>query len=114
MPYKEREIERLFYSIGDVATILNVSTSLIRFWEKEFPMLKPRKTQKGNRQYSAEEIELLKKIYTLVRVNGFTLDGARKALQEKQPGTITSKDEALIVLRDIRERIQQALNSASN
>lgn len=114
MPYKEREIERLFYNIGDVASILNVSTSLLRFWEKEFPMLKPRKTQKGNRQYSAEEIELLKKIYMLVRVNGFTLDGARKALQEKPPGVINSKDEALVVLKDLRERIQQALGSAKN
>lgn len=82
MPYKEREIEKLYYSIGEVAEMFGVSKSLIRFWETEFDTLKPRKNQKGNRLFTKKDIENLKVVYSLVKEKGFTLDGARKKLKE--------------------------------
>ena len=63
--------------------MLDVNTSLIRFWEKEFPTVKPKKNKKGNRLFTAKEIVKIDKIYTLVKVKGYTLDGAKKALREK-------------------------------
>ena len=66
MPYKEREIQKLYYSIGEVAAMFGVNTSLIRFWEKEFDIIKPSKNKKGNRLFSAEDLENCKKIFILV------------------------------------------------
>lgn len=84
MPYKEKEIEKLYYSISEVANMLNVNKSLLRFWESEFPSLRPKKASKGNRLYTKQDIEYIKKIKTLVKDKGFTIDGARKQLKEKQ------------------------------
>ena len=67
MPYKEKKIEKLYYSIGEVAEILQVNTSLIRFWEKNFTIIKPHKNKKGNRYFTKEDIENLKLIYHLVK-----------------------------------------------
>jgi DNA-binding transcriptional MerR regulator len=80
---KSFEIEKLYYSIGEVADMFEVNTSLIRFWEKEFPQLQPRKNGRGNRVYSKKDLELFKKIHHLVKEKGFTLDGAKNALREK-------------------------------
>ncbi len=84
MPYKEKEIEKLFYSIGEVATMFEVNTSLIRFWEKEFDVLKPKKNKKGNRLFTKEDLENLKMIYSLVKEEGYTLDGAKKVMKESK------------------------------
>lgn len=84
MPYKDKEIEKLYYSIGEVATMLNVNKSLLRFWETEFPTLRPKKASKGNRLYTKNDIEMIKKIQNLVKEKGFTIDGAKKQLKEKQ------------------------------
>lgn len=81
---KEKELTKLYYSIGEVADMFEVNTSLIRFWEKEFPSLKPKKNNKGNRLFSPKEILKIQRIYTLVKENGYTLDGAKKALKSKQ------------------------------
>lgn len=83
MPYKEREIEKIYYSIGEVAEIFQVSTSLIRFWEGEFDILKPKKNKKGNRLFSKEDIENLRLIFYLVKEKGHTLEGAKKRLKDK-------------------------------
>ncbi|MEX0812092.1 MAG: MerR family transcriptional regulator [Chitinophagales bacterium] len=88
MPYKEKEIEKLYYSIGEVAEIFDVSTSLIRYWENEFDILKPKKNKKGNRLFTQKDMENLHLIYHLVKVRGFTLDGARKKLKENKEDTI--------------------------
>ena len=72
MPYKEREIQKLYYSIGEVAAMFGVNTSLIRFWEKEFDIIKPSKNKKGNRLFSAEDLENFKKIFILVKGEGHT------------------------------------------
>ena len=84
MPYKEKEIEKLYYSIGEVAKMFKVSTSLIRFWESEFTILKPKKNRKGNRLFTKKDINHLQIIYHLVKERGFTLDGAKKKLKENK------------------------------
>lgn len=73
--------ERVYYSIGEVAEMFKVSTSLIRFWEKEFDVLKPHKNKKGNRLFTARDVKNLHIIYNLVKVKGYTLQGAREAIK---------------------------------
>jgi len=83
MPFKEKEIEKQYYSIGEVAAMLDVAPSLIRFWETEFEMLKPRKSKKGNRLFTPQDIENLRIVYHLVKERGFTIQGAREILKNK-------------------------------
>lgn len=79
----EENKNRLYYSIGEVADMLKVNPSLIRFWEKEFDIIKPAKNRKGNRLFTPKDLENLKIIYHLVKECGFTLDGAREQLKIK-------------------------------
>ncbi len=72
--------DKLYYSIGEVAKAFDVNTSLIRYWEQEFPIIKPKKNKKGNRYFTPEDIRNLQIIYHLVKEKGYTLDGARIAL----------------------------------
>ena len=98
MPYKEREIKRKYFSIGEVASLLNVNTSLIRFWESEFQFINPKKNKKGLRKYTNEDINKLKKIYSLLKEEGFTIDGARKHLKKNKNSSennVVSKLEKL-------------------
>jgi DNA-binding transcriptional MerR regulator len=97
---KTFEIEKIYFSISEVAEMFDVNASLLRFWEKEFPQLQPRKNGKGNRMYSKKDIELFKKIHELVRVQGFTLEGAKNALRQK----VSETDGAAIQARLIRVR----------
>lgn len=85
MPYKSKPIEKSYYSIGEVAELLGVSQSLIRFWETEFEQLQPKKNRKGNRMYTPANIEQLRTIYHLVKERGYTLKGAREMLKAKAP-----------------------------
>ena len=73
--------EKRYYAIGEVANAFGVNTSLIRFWEKEFNVLKPKKNAKGNRKFTPEDIKNLKLIYHLVKERGFTLEGAKTHLK---------------------------------
>lgn len=82
MPYKEKEIEKLYYSIGEVASMFNVNTSHIRFWSKEFDVIRPATNKKGNRMYTQSDIENFRKIYHLVKEKGYTLKGAKSELRE--------------------------------
>lgn len=84
MPYKEREIEKKYYSIGEVAGQFGVAASLIRYWEGEFDMLRPRKDKKGNRRYTKDDIQKLKYIYHLVKEKGYTLQGAQEVIKAGQ------------------------------
>ncbi|MDY3362972.1 MerR family transcriptional regulator [Riemerella anatipestifer] len=86
--------EKLYYSIGEVAKAFDVNTSLIRYWEKEFPVIKPKKNKKGNRYFTPKDIDNLKMIYHLVKEKGYTLDGARVALatNEKVSETVEMID----------------------
>jgi len=80
---KEHDLTKLYYSIGEVADMFDVNTSLIRFWEKEFTSLKPKKNNKGNRLFTPKEILKIQTIFHLVKENGYTLEGAKKALKSK-------------------------------
>ena len=80
----EQENEKLYYPIGEVATLFGVNTSLIRFWEKEFEVLKPKKNKKGNRLFTREDMANLRLIFHLVKERGYTLEGAKKVLNGKR------------------------------
>ena len=87
MPYKEIKVEKLYYSIGEVAKMFDVNTSLIRFWEKEFDIIKPKKNKKGNRLFTKEDIDNFHIIYHLVKEKGMTLKGAKKKMKENKEDT---------------------------
>ena len=82
--------EKRYYSIGEVAEALKVNTSLIRFWEKEFDAIKPKKNAKGNRKFTPEDIKNLELIYHLVKERGFTLEGAKTHLKEEKHKTLSN------------------------
>lgn len=95
--------DKLYYSIGEVAKAFDVNASLIRYWEQEFPIIKPKKNKKGNRYFTPEDIKNLKIIYHLVKEKGYTLDGARVAL------TTNSKISETISLIDRLEFVKAEL-----
>lgn len=84
MPYKESEVEKLYYTIGEVAKMFDVNTSLIRFWEKEFDIIQPKKNKKGNRLFTKTDVENLRIIYHLVKERGYTLQGAKDKLKDNK------------------------------
>ena len=101
MPYKEKPTEKLFYKIGEVADMFNVNVSLIRFWEKEFDILKPKKNKKGNRLFTKKDVDNMNIIFHLVKERGFTLEGAKQKLKENKNDTINNI-EIVNHLKDIR------------
>ena len=92
MPYKETETVKLYFTIGEVSKLFNVNASLIRFWEKEFDVLQPRKNKKGNRLFTAEDVENLRIIYHLVKERGFTLQGAKAKLKENKTDVVNTTE----------------------
>ena len=84
MAYKEKEINKLYYSIGEVAEMFDVNTSMIRFYEKEFDILQPKKNAKGNRLFRPEDVENLKIIFHLIKDKGFTLQGAKEHMKSNK------------------------------
>jgi DNA-binding transcriptional MerR regulator len=111
MPYKERKVEKLYYSIGEVAEMLVVPVSTIRFWENEFDILKPMKNKKGNRLFTPADIKNLKILHHLVKEEGMTLSGAKKKLAVKWDETeykyeiSESLQNIKSMLLDIRDNI---------
>jgi DNA-binding transcriptional MerR regulator len=103
--------DKRYYSIGEVAKAFDVNASLIRFWDSEFDILKPKKNAKGNRMFTPEDVKNLQLIYHLVKERGFTLEGARTHLKEGQKKTldkfdIISKLEAIKVeLTNIKNKL---------
>ena len=102
MPYKEKVIEKKYFSIGEVAEMLEVATSLIRFWESEFDIIKPKKNRKGNRQFTREDIDNVKMIYHLVKEKGYTLQGAKDLLKNGND-TVKQKVEIIDSLKKVRD-----------
>ena len=88
MPYKKPTIEKVIFTIGEVAEMIGENTSLIRYWEKEFDALKPQKNKKGNRLFTKDDIETVKLIHHLVKERGLTLKGAKQKLKENREETI--------------------------
>ena len=93
--------DKLFYSMGEVAEMFDVNTSLIRHWESQFSILRPKRNKKGNRLFSPEDVENLKMIYHLVKERGMTLEGAKKALRKAPSESGVDRDAELM------ERLQR-------
>jgi DNA-binding transcriptional MerR regulator len=102
MAYKEKKIEKVYYTIGEVADMFNVNTSLIRYWEKEFDVIKPKKNNKGNRLFTRQDIDNFHLIYNLIKVRGMTIKGAAKKLKDNKEDTINNF-EVVKHLERIRE-----------
>lgn len=101
----DQDLTKLYYSIGEIAEMFEVSNSLIRYWETEFKVLKPSKNKKGDRRFMVKDIRTLEKIYTLVKERGFTLEGAKKELKSK-----SKKDNT----QDIINKLQKTKRKLEN
>jgi len=101
--------KKRYYKIGEVAKAFEVNTSLIRFWEKEFDVIKPKKNAKGNRLFTQEDIANFKLIFNLVKERGFTLDGAKQKLKNNPESTINNHE---IISR--LESVKAELNKIKN
>ena len=96
--------KKRYYGIGEVAKSFDVNTSLIRFWEKEFDVIKPKKNAKGNRKFTPEDIKNLKFIYHLVKERGFTLEGAKTHIKEEKQDPL-SNFEIIAKLEGIKDKL---------
>lgn len=102
LSYKEPKIEKIYYSIGEVAEMFQVNPSLIRYWESQFEIIKPRKTAGGKRHYTQKDIEQIHLVYHLVKEKGMTLAGAQQKIRDNR--TDTDHDHEIIrKLQQIRE-----------
>ena len=97
---------KLYYSIKEVAQMFNVSESMLRFWEKEVPMIKPKTTGNNIRQYTEDDIANIKMVYNLVKVRGFKLAAARKMLKENK-SAVSSNTKAMELLISLRDELQK-------
>lgn len=98
------ESEKRYYSIGEVAEMLEVKTSLVRFWEKEFDILNPKRNRKGNRLFTQKDLAHLKLIHHLVKERGFTLEGAKTKLRENKEDTARTA-EVVEKLKTIKQAL---------
>lgn len=104
MEQEEQKQDKLYYTIGEVAAMFNVNASLIRYWEKEFTVIKPKKNKKGNRFFTKTDIENFHIIYHLVKERGMTLKGAKLKLKENKEDTINNF-EVIKTLKEIKEQL---------
>ncbi len=104
MPVKEIASFKLYYSIGEVAEMLDVNASLLRFWEKEFDIISPQKNAKGNRIYKEQDVKNLKLIHQLVKQRGFTLDGAKKKIKADHKALL-EKSEMIESLNHVKDML---------
>ena len=102
--------DKRYYKIGEVAKAFNLNTSHIRFWEKEFDIIKPKKNAKGNRLFTKEDINNFKLIYNLVKERGFTLEGAKNKLK-KNPDDIFNNHEIITRLEGVKAELLKIKNS---
>jgi DNA-binding transcriptional MerR regulator len=111
MPYKDREINKMYYSMGEVTEMFSVNASQIRFYEKEFDVLQPKKNKKGNRLFTPEDIENMKIIFHLVDEKGFTLKGAKEHLKNNSSEVKENQKiiDALEKLKDFLLKLDQEI-----
>jgi DNA-binding transcriptional MerR regulator len=95
-------MEKLYYSIGEVAEMFEVNASLIRYWEKEFPIIKPKKNKKGNRYFTQKDIDNFRLIYHFVKERGMTIKGAQMKLKDNKEDTMNNF-EVIKSLKDIKQ-----------
>ena len=100
---------KLYYTIGEVADLFKVSTSLLRYWETQFKSIRPNKDRSGNRRYQVRDIEAIQLVYQLVKVQGFTLEGAKKHLSKKAgvPSELVDLDTIINNLTSLSERMKK-------
>lgn len=103
---KTNDIQKLYYSISEVAKMFGVSNSLIRFWEAEFSILKPRKNSRGDRRFTQKDIKNLELIYHLVKEKGFTLEGAKREIKLNKE-RLVQKQENIKRLKKLRAFLQE-------
>jgi DNA-binding transcriptional MerR regulator len=105
----KKEPEKLYYSIGEVAEMFNLNASLIRFWEKEFDIIKPHKNKKGNRLFTQEDLDNFHLIYNLVKEQGYTLKGAKQQLKN-HPETTREQFEIIKSLKKVKGFLEDLKN----
>ena len=88
--------EKLYYSMGEVAEMFDVNQSLIRHWESQFSVLRPKRNKKGNRLFTPQDVENLKRIYHLVKECGMTLEGAKRAMRRQPAGDAADRSGELL------------------
>ena len=104
MDTEEQITDKLYYTISEVSNMFNVNASLIRYWEKEFPIIKPKKNKKGNRFFTKSDIENFHIIYHLVKERGMTLKGAKLKLKDNKNDTVNNF-EIIKSLKDIKQKL---------
>ena len=109
MSMKDNEVTKLYWSIGEVAEMFNVSKSLIRFWENEFDMLRPAKNTKGERRFTQNNLDQMRIIYNLVKERGFTIKGAKQEIRENKK-RLKNQQEALQILTKLRSNLEDLLH----
>jgi len=109
--FNEKREEKLFYSISEVAKMFDVNASLIRFWEKEFDIIKPQKNKKGNRLFTKQDVDNFYVIYNLVKERGFTLQGAKDKLKQNKEGTLKTAEiiQSLNNVKDFLIELKKSL-----
>ena len=106
MPYKEKPIEKLYYTIGEVSAMLGENPSLVRFWADKFPsFIKPHRNKKGNRMFTIDDVNNFKTIHYLVKQLGMTLEGAQKRLKDNKDG-VDNRVEVVMRLTAIKEELK--------
>ena len=119
MPHKNNNIEKVFYSIGEVAVITGTTASSIRYWEKKFTELSPHKNAKGTRFYNTNDIETIKLIAYLVRDRGMTIKGVQQKLKENREETlkiweiVNKLNDIKKILIEIRDEMEEEDNETS-
>ncbi len=111
MPYREKEVKKLYYSIGEVSKMFDVNPSLIRFWEKEFTIISPKKNSKGNRLFTDKDLDNIRLIYHLVKERGFTLEGAKKKIKASKEDSVNEMEmmESLNKIKDFLTELKKNL-----
>jgi Predicted transcriptional regulators len=100
MPYKEQQVDKLYYTIGEVSELLGENPSLVRFWAKKFPsFIRPARNKKGNRMFTAQDVNNFKLIYYLVKEKGMTLEGAAKRMKDN----ISGNDQRIEVISRLKK-----------
>lgn len=105
--------DKMYYKIGEIAKAFNVNTSLIRFWEKEFKTLHPKKNKNGSRLFTQKDVASLQHIYHLVKEKGFTLEGAKQKIREKRAvgkEELSTNQEVVLRLERIKNDLLQIRN----
>lgn len=113
MPYKKPKIEKVFYTIGEVAEMMGVNPSQIRYWENNFDEINPKKNKKGNRLFTKEDIEDVKLIHYLVKERGLTIKGAQQKLKDNRGETV-GNFEVVNRLQEIRQELVEIRDAMGN